>query len=56
MIVERQSLLISGSVPLHSRDAAASVIFSDGENLGTVLAAKDVSFALTIFDLVFIWY
>lgn len=41
-MVERQNLLISGSVPLHSRDAAASIIFSDGEYLGTISPARDV--------------
>lgn len=41
-MVEKQSLLISGSVPLHSRDATASVVFSDGEYLGTISPARDV--------------
>lgn len=43
LLVEKQSLLISGSVPLHSRDATASIVFSDGEFLGTISPARDVS-------------
>lgn len=42
LTVEKQNLLISGSVPLHTRDAMASVVFSDGEHLGTISPAKDV--------------
>lgn len=42
LTVERNDLLISGSVPLHSRDAASAVVFSDGEYLGTISPSKDV--------------
>lgn len=42
LVVDRTNLLICGSVPLHPRDAAASVIFSDGDFLGTISSAKDV--------------
>lgn len=42
LIVERQNLLICSSVPLHSRDATASVVFSDGNSLGTISPAKEV--------------
>lgn len=44
LVVERSNLLISGAVALHSRDATASVVFSDGEYLGTISPAKDVSY------------
>lgn len=50
LIVEKQGLLISGSLPLHSRDAASTVVFSDGDYLGTISPIKDVSilFLLTV--------
>lgn len=47
MIVEKQTLLISGAIPLHTRDAAASIIFSDGEYLGTISPARDVPLSKT---------
>ncbi|CAH1132864.1 unnamed protein product [Ceutorhynchus assimilis] len=50
LIVERNNLLISGSVPLHSRDVSASVIFSDGEYLGTISAAKDDGFVVRVLN------
>lgn len=42
LVVDKQSLLICGAVPLHSRDAAAAVTFSDGDYLGMISPAKDV--------------
>ncbi|CAH0546546.1 unnamed protein product [Brassicogethes aeneus] len=50
LIVERNNLLISGSVPLHSRDATASVVFSDGEYLGTISPAKDDGFVVRLLN------
>ncbi|XP_060534839.1 E3 ubiquitin-protein ligase MYCBP2 isoform X2 [Cylas formicarius] len=50
LIVERNSLLISGSVPLQSRDVGSSVIFSDGENLGTISTAKDDGFVVRLLN------
>lgn len=44
--MEKQNLLICGSVPLHSRDAIASVVFSDGNHLGTISPAKEVQLHL----------
>ncbi|KAL1517024.1 hypothetical protein ABEB36_000844 [Hypothenemus hampei] len=50
LVVEKNTLLICGSVPLHSRDAGASVIFSDGEFLGTISAAKDDGFVVRLLN------
>uniref|UniRef100_A0AAR5Q5P7 PHR domain-containing protein n=1 Tax=Dendroctonus ponderosae TaxID=77166 RepID=A0AAR5Q5P7_DENPD len=50
LIVDRSNLLISGSVPLHSRDVSATVVFSDGEYLGTISAAKDDGFVVRILN------
>ncbi|XP_025833228.1 E3 ubiquitin-protein ligase MYCBP2-like, partial [Agrilus planipennis] len=46
LTVERQGLLICGSLPLHSRDSVSSVIFSDGEYLGTISPTKDDGFVV----------
>jgi E3 ubiquitin-protein ligase MYCBP2 len=43
-------MLISGSVPLHSRDESASVIFSDGDNLGTISPSRDDGFVVRILN------
>lgn len=48
LIVERSNMLISGSVLLHSRDESASVIFSDGDNLGTISPSRDVRFYVVL--------
>ncbi|XP_050301011.1 E3 ubiquitin-protein ligase MYCBP2 isoform X2 [Anthonomus grandis grandis] len=50
LLVDKNNLLISGSVPLHSRDVAANVIFSDGEYLGTISAAKDDGFVVRLLN------
>ncbi|XP_017786826.1 PREDICTED: E3 ubiquitin-protein ligase MYCBP2-like isoform X2 [Nicrophorus vespilloides] len=50
LIVEKQNLLICGSIALHSRDAMASVVFSDGEHLGTISPAKDDGFVVRMLN------
>ncbi|XP_044762914.1 E3 ubiquitin-protein ligase MYCBP2 [Coccinella septempunctata] len=50
LTVERTDLLISGSVPLHSRDAASAVVFSDGEYLGTISPSKDDGFVIRMLN------
>ncbi|KAF5304147.1 hypothetical protein FQA39_LY01932 [Lamprigera yunnana] len=50
LIVERQGLLISGALSLHSRDAATSVVFSDGELLGTISPTKDDGFVVRLLN------
>ncbi|KAK9891452.1 hypothetical protein WA026_014685 [Henosepilachna vigintioctopunctata] len=50
LIVERTDLLISAAVPLHSRDAVSSVVFSDGDCLGTISPAKDDGFVIRILN------
>lgn len=50
LIVEKQNLLICGSLPLHSKDAVASVVFSDGNHLGTISPAKEDGFVVRLFN------
>ncbi|KAB0796834.1 hypothetical protein PPYR_10895 [Photinus pyralis] len=50
LIIERQGLLISGSLPVSSRDAATSVVFSDGELLGTISPTKDDGFVVRMLN------
>ncbi|KAJ8937054.1 hypothetical protein NQ314_012048 [Rhamnusium bicolor] len=50
LIVDRTNLLISGSVPLHNRDASSSVIFSDGDYLGIISPAKDDGFVVRMLN------
>ncbi|KAL3283879.1 hypothetical protein HHI36_018048 [Cryptolaemus montrouzieri] len=50
LVVERSDLLISGSVPLHTRDAVSSVVFSDGDYLGTISPAKDDGFVIRMLN------
>lgn len=43
MTVDRNGLYVTDKILLNHRDLEASVFFSDGESLGMITSAKDVS-------------
>nr|XP_022909947.1 E3 ubiquitin-protein ligase MYCBP2 isoform X2 [Onthophagus taurus] len=50
LIIDKDSLLITGSVQLHSKDATASAVFSCGNFLGTITPAKEDGFLVRVLD------
>ncbi|XP_018571542.1 E3 ubiquitin-protein ligase MYCBP2-like [Anoplophora glabripennis] len=46
LTVDKNSLLVTGSILLHNKDASSSIIFSDGDYLGIISPGKDDSFVV----------
>lgn len=44
LILDAETLTVRGVAVLEGRDWPSSVMFSDGDNLGMITAAKDVNF------------
>lgn len=43
LVIDRETLRVSDVVALEGRDWSSCVMFSDGENLGLITSAKEVS-------------
>lgn len=44
LIIDAETLVVTGIAVLEGRDWSSSVMFSDGECLGMITAGKDVSY------------
>lgn len=42
LIIDAETLIVTGIAVLEGKDWSSSVMFSDGENLGMITAGKDV--------------
>lgn len=46
LIIDAETLIVTGIAVLEGKDWSSSVMFSDGENLGMITAGKDVIIAI----------
>jgi len=49
LIIDAETLIVTGIAVLEGKDWSSSVMFSDGENLGMITAGKDVIIIITLY-------
>lgn len=55
LIIDAETLIVTGIAVLEGKDWSSSVMFSDGENLGMITAGKDVINVIVYLNIVLLF-